>query len=220
MTPEELSTHIDAYDAELRCLDDRLRDLFSELERMDALDNTLVVIAGDHGEGFGEHGFFDHANSLYEEEVHVPLIVREPGQRSGVRVSRRVHTVDVMPTILRILGISIPAGMEGGDLFLGGRTIADVASLGPYSRAYSEYAVYEGNLKLVLRTDAAAQLFDLAADPREQSDLAAVRPGDVTRLTTLFDEYVQRPGRRFRSDSSAIDADTRERLESLGYADH
>ena len=75
-------------------------------------DDTLIVFTSDHGEGFGEHGLYLHANSFFSELVHVPLIIAGPGITSGKRVTEPVSHVDLMPT-LRRAGSELPLGTYG-----------------------------------------------------------------------------------------------------------
>ncbi len=215
--PAEVDAMIDAYDAEVRSLDDMLRDLFAQFDAWGALDNTVVVIVADHGEAFGEHGKFEHAISVYEEEIHIPLIVRAPGQTDGARVARRVHMADVAPTVLRLLGLDSPVPMEGGDLFNGGRALPEVAYFGPYERDFTEHAVYDGPYKLIVRSDAPPQLYNLESDPRETQNLVADEPETVARLEERFEQFVNRPGPRYSAGDTATDPETEERLRSLGY---
>jgi arylsulfatase A-like enzyme len=94
------------YDAEVAFQDHHMGRLFKALDEMHAFDDTLVIVVSDHGEGFGEHNYMGHAFSLYQEVVHVPLVVRFPGgQHAGVRVKEAVSTRRIFHTILESAGI-------------------------------------------------------------------------------------------------------------------
>jgi arylsulfatase A-like enzyme len=96
---------MDAYDNCLASIDDRLGELLSELGRRGVLDRTIVVVTADHGEGFGEHGLFDHGESLYRPEVRVPLLISLPsGQAAGRVVDRFVSLRDIPATIADLVG--------------------------------------------------------------------------------------------------------------------
>lgn len=113
---EDLRFAISQYDAEIRDVDDLLGGLLAEWEEMGVLDDTLVVIVSDHGDEFYEHGQVYHAHSLYDELLHVPLIMVGPGIVPG-RHSGQVGLIDVTPTILSALGLgSENASMHGVDL--------------------------------------------------------------------------------------------------------
>ena len=116
------------YDASLRYLDDQLRALFASLRDTGQLDDTIVVVAADHGESLGEHGiFFDH-EGLYEPTVRVPLLVWAPGRVPPGRHDAIVGTTDVAPTILALAGVAIPPAMVGRDLLAGGSEPRDAVS--------------------------------------------------------------------------------------------
>ena len=94
----------DCYDSCLAYLDERLGELFGELERRGILDNTLVIVASDHGEGLGEHGLFFHGETLYRTEIHVPLLIALPGQVRPATVSAPVSLRDLPATIVDVSG--------------------------------------------------------------------------------------------------------------------
>jgi arylsulfatase A-like enzyme len=107
---------ISQYDAEIRDVDKLLGELLAEWEGMGLLKNTLVVITSDHGDEFYEHGQVYHAHSLYDELLHVPLIIVGPGVVPGVH-ARQVGLIDVTPTILSAMGFEGETGkMQGIDL--------------------------------------------------------------------------------------------------------
>jgi arylsulfatase A-like enzyme len=96
---------VDAYDNGLASIDDRLGELLDELRRSGILERTIVIVTADHGEGFGEHGLFDHGESLYRPEVRVPLLIALPsGEAAGCVVDRFVSLRDVSATIAELVG--------------------------------------------------------------------------------------------------------------------
>lgn len=107
---------ISQYDAEIRAVDDVIGGLLREWEEMGLLANTLVVITSDHGDEFYEHGQVYHSHSLYDELLHVPLIMVGPGVQAGVHRTQ-VGLIDIAPTILGVLGLTpMQKGMMGVDL--------------------------------------------------------------------------------------------------------
>jgi arylsulfatase A-like enzyme len=105
MTPEQLQGEIDAYDGAVAYVDDQIGQLMAELQRRGLSDNTVVVITSDHGESFGEHGPYLHGNSLYREEIHVPLILSAPGRiPTGLRVALPVTNAAIPATIMDLVG--------------------------------------------------------------------------------------------------------------------
>lgn len=145
-------------------------------------DDTLIVLVSDHGEEFFEHGGYWHGFTLYEEQIHVPLIVKLPHSRlAGQRQSALVRLLDVAPTIATIAGVALPEQWHGVPLIQDGRLVDPRL---PYAlsetdlEGRSQRALRGPTLKLI-RTEATAPyslLFDLAADPGERVNLA-LEPG-------------------------------------------
>lgn len=104
-TPEQIQGEIDAYDGGIYYADQQINDLLNELDRRGVLDNTIVVITSDHGELFGEHGLWEHHNSLYRPVIHVPMIFWYPKSvPQGMRISTPVSNVEIPATLLDLLG--------------------------------------------------------------------------------------------------------------------
>ena len=112
------------YDGEIRYIDYSIGRVVERLRVLGLMDNTILVITADHGEGFGEHtlsqfGFGSdsrvtgHGKTLFDEEVHVPLIIINPKGVAGIRVSQVVESVDIMPTVLEMLGIDADMDLDG-----------------------------------------------------------------------------------------------------------
>jgi len=109
MTREELQGEIDAYDGAIAYVDEQINILIAELQRRSVERNMLVIITSDHGESFGEHNVYLHANSLYREEIHVPLIIRLKGKvPAGARVSQPVTNAALPITVMDLIGKSEP----------------------------------------------------------------------------------------------------------------
>lgn len=105
------------YDGEITYWDFHLNQFFNRLAAEGLLDNALVVLTSDHGQMFGEHGKWVHRNSLYEEVLRVPMFIRYPGVApAGLVVDTPVFTADLMPTILDLVGLPIPGGLDGKSL--------------------------------------------------------------------------------------------------------
>ena len=105
MTSEQMQGEIAAYDGAVAYVDEQIGQLMDELRGRGALDRTVVVVTSDHGESLGERGFLLHANSLYRETIHVPLIIRYPGKTApGARVTQPVSNADVASTVMDLIG--------------------------------------------------------------------------------------------------------------------
>ena len=182
---EKTAWAVNAYDGGLAFLDRELGRLLADLERRGLLDSTIVIITSDHGEEFGEHGLFDHGNSLYRQAMQVPLVVRAPARfPAGARVGTPVSLRDLPATILDLTGI------RGGPEFPGqslvrtlGDTLPPDSLLGGVRRAIRQpefYPAAQGNLAVITSEGLRyirnldtrdERLFDFERDPRELHDL-------------------------------------------------
>ena len=106
----------DCYDDCIAFLDEQLGKLLDELQRQGLLDNTLVIITSDHGEAFGDHRFFGHGNSLYLDEIGVPLVILSPGAPAGRVVVGPVSLRDLPATVLDQLGLADGSPFPGHSL--------------------------------------------------------------------------------------------------------
>jgi len=172
------------YDYEIAYTDQWVDKLLSTLESSKLLDNTIVVVVSDHGEAFGAHRvggqrMFFHGQTLYDELLRVPLIVRVPGVAAS-KLDLPVMLVDVAPTLLAILGAAVPPSMQGRDLspVLAGAEVAPAYAYGEllpapsWDHAAKMVVSRDGRFKLIYRiSDRRWELYDLSTDPTEQNDL-------------------------------------------------
>jgi arylsulfatase A-like enzyme len=155
-------------------LDALVGDLCRELEELGLADDTLVVLTGDHGEGFGEHGWFGHGWSVYEEEVRVPCVMIGPrlaplGRRSPVLGSH----VDLWATITDLCGLPADPRWQGHSLVSGGA--ADRRAY--FYRHEAAIGVREGRYKYFWDfRESCHRLYDVEADPAEKDNLAPANP--------------------------------------------
>lgn len=225
MSPEARDRLIDLYDGEILALDHYIGELVRAIDAR--FPETIVILTADHGEEFLEHGGFGHGDTLFEEVLHVPLIVAGGGLARGVRVGDLVSLVDVPPTILALAGAPVPPGLDGRSLTadLAGR--ADAATRARADATERTLALHtashDGTLSLrgvrrgdrkLLRDDRkqTSALYDLAADPGEHEALAPT-PGDSRLEQALMGLGVVTPGVAV----PAPDAKTVESLKALGY---
>jgi arylsulfatase A-like enzyme/thioredoxin-like negative regulator of GroEL len=219
--------HNDPYQGEIAYADQNLGVLLETLKASGAYDSTLVVVCGDHGEGRGEHNEETHSMLAYNTTLHVPLILRVPGEPGGRRVAARVGTVDVMPTILDFLGVPAPTGIQGRSLVSlmrardGGRqdsTSYYAETLSPrLSYGWGELRVlFEGPYKYI--HGPRQELYDLVRDPGEDHDLAAELPAEKQRMERILGAFVARNAGAATGDAvHETDHATRERMAALGY---
>ncbi len=228
--PEPYATHYRAhpYDGEIAFADAQVGRVFAFLKEQGAFTSAVVALAGDHGEGLGEHGEKTHGYFIYHSTLHVPLLVKLPGAAPRV-VRDDVSLIDVMPTLLQALGIPVPASVQGRSLLslvLGRSGQSGGSPSQIYAETYlpllhfrwSQLRGLESNgLKFI---DAPRpELYDTRADPKELENLASTRQslaGELrNRLYALLRRYTPAgvPG----DDKVLTDPALLERLKSLGY---
>ncbi len=216
------ATRDGAYDAEVAYTDAQLGRLLAALEADGRLANTIVVVLADHGEQLGEHREQSHGFFIYDAAVQVPLIIAAPGVAARV-VSDQVRIIDVMPTVLELAGVDIPAAVQGASLkpALGGARQPLLAySESWYPRfhfGWSELrAVRDGRYKFIQAPR--RELYDLAADPRELNNLAASDPARADGLERALRALVAQTSRAGASTGpQPVDAAAEQRLRALGY---
>jgi arylsulfatase A-like enzyme len=197
---------VSRYDGEIRFVDQQIGALLDGLQMEQRTARAWVILTADHGEEFKDHGSVGHGRQLYEEVVHVPLIVAGPagvlpaptGTARARRIATPVSGVDLLPTILDLAGGAppsgaVPQGLDGksfaaivrggADATAAGRPVlSETVRLNAYRRA-----VRAGALKLIDNMDESrTELYDLAADPKETQDLSASRREERQRLTKLL----------------------------------
>jgi len=222
-SPDIRDTIIDLYDAEINFVDSFVRRLFSEVLHD---DNTLVIVTADHGEMLLEHGSMGHAKSLFEEEVRIPLIIVPPasGKFKVTAVATPVCNLDIYPTILDLIGIPIPTGLQGqslkplmdGDVPRGERTLFAefdrvAAPLKSITRAGWKFIASPDNMK-------AGLLFDLRSDPGETNNLFAANPAMAAQMIQGLQEWMD-ANRQFEAPKGSIHltAEQEKILKSVGY---
>jgi len=229
--------HIAAlYDAQLRFVDENLGVVVGFLRRQGLLRNTVLIITSDHGEELFDHGSFEHGHTLYNELLHVPLIIAGAGVPPGA-VAEPVRLIDLAPTVLTLAGEggvpevfqgTVLPGMPGSTARSGPRPVFAGGTL----FGSEKYCLIQGDDKLIRNsTDTAgkwtlvgpaagvpAELYDLAGDPGERHNLAADGRTGPAAAERLLEQFISRAPLFQRQDEVAVvDAEMRERLEALGY---
>ena len=187
---KQLAENWPRYAAALCDADRMMAKIMAGLRDRNLLDNTLIVVVGDHGEGFGQHDAFVHASEIYEDEIRVPLLISMGNGLAGRVDDRLASHLDLLPTIASALGISASDQWEGNDLFgdKGNRRVYFYAGWGNYKIGYRE-----GNMKYVF--DVLHQklfTYDLASDPDENKDLTGDNPDADANARRLIDAWYLR----------------------------
>jgi choline-sulfatase len=207
----------------LAVLDAQLARLVQALETRHVLDQTLIIVAGDHGESLGDHGEDGHGILVYQSTLHVPFIVRVPGLAPG-RVADVTRLADVMPTVLDLLHVPAPS-MDGVSLvaLMTGRVKhldLDAYSESAYPRRFgwSElHALRAGRYKFI--NAPRPELYDLDADPGEQHNIIHERAALASVMAARVDALAESAAIRKPVDSS-VNAEAASRLAALGYVGH
>jgi arylsulfatase A-like enzyme len=207
------------YDAEIRFMDQHLGRLFEELKRLGIYDDAWIIVTADHGEMLGEHGVMGHPGVVYQEAVHIPLIVKHPrAQQKTGRVDGWIQLIDLFPMVLAAARVAPPAGIQGqlpGEIehpiLIESRTLEGINSGGDW------FAVISDDWKFVFSTEGNHMLFNLQTDSREQRNLFAVYPNTARRLDDLMHEYLAGLPEAPARNSIPIDKPTQAQLKSLGY---
>jgi arylsulfatase A-like enzyme len=207
-----------AYLENLAYADEQLGRLHAGLSERGLLGRTLLIVSSDHGEAFGEHGQVFHGSNLYDEQLHVPLLVRFPEHlRVPPRVvPENVELADLVPTILDAAGQ--PPLEDGGQsllrVALGEEPARDTARAWLTLRSKLSSSYTKGDFKLILHpTTGERELFDLAADPGESRNEVDERPN----VAGYYEAALARPARTLRSEAVEVDGALRQQLEAIGY---
>jgi arylsulfatase A-like enzyme/Tfp pilus assembly protein PilF len=214
----------DPYLGEIAYTDHAIGRVIDELKQFDLYDSSLIVITADHGESLGEHGEATHAYFVYQSTMRVPLIIRAPGAAAGREVAVAVSVTDIAPTVLAALGIEPGETQNGMDL--GGHLWGqDAAS--PERPLYGESlvpTVFGCNpLRGVVQErwhyiwSKRPELYDLSSDPDEQRNLIDEEPDRAAVLHEALMSMLGSGEREDPGEEQPPDAETLERLESLGY---
>jgi arylsulfatase A-like enzyme len=238
--PEEYAEVVARYDGEIAYADHHVGRLLDELDALGVLDGALVIVVSDHGETLLERSWiFDHGGRVYDEQVRVPLVFRLPwGRSGGVRVPGQVAHVDILPTVLDVLGIAPPGPLPGRSLlpYMSGGGRPEPARLAfshaephprrvphldtpPLSQQGLVTAVRTLDRKLIEYPIEGGgyrlEFFDLAGDPGERHDLWAERPAEAERMKAVL----QLKRSEEAPDAAPLDLpeEVRRGLEALGY---
>jgi arylsulfatase A-like enzyme/Flp pilus assembly protein TadD len=214
------------YNGSIAYVDATVGKLLDYLRSQGLYDDALIAVAADHGESLGDHGELTHSIFLYDSTIHVPLLLKLPGKRFvGQRVNVAASLVDLAPTVLEALGQKPPPSMQGRSLLpLIGNPHPEIRpsfATGDHSeRSFGWSALVSlrvGNQVFVRAPS--PELYDLASDPGEKTNLYRVNRATALRLATQLDNFVKSISTGApQALQDGLDEKSREQLSALGYA--
>jgi arylsulfatase A-like enzyme len=218
MNPRDLEHLVALYDGEIRWTDMHFGKIIEALRTMGLFEDTILVVVGDHGDEFLDHGGSTHKKTLYDEVIHVPLIIKIPGTQGSPRITTTVSTVDILPTVLELLKMKPPAGIDGTSLI----GILQGQEARHPEHVYSELAPnltasIGSQWKAIFNSDMNTfELFDMKNDPEERKNKSvAPDKGGKDEINNLKN----RLRRRVPFNAPRIEKDEwlEKNLRSLGY---
>jgi choline-sulfatase len=230
--PEPFKAHYasEPYDGEIAYTDSVVGSIMEVLQRHGLYQNTVIAIAADHGEAFGEHGEKWHGMFLYDETIHVPLLLKLPAEKfAGERVEARVALADVAPSLLQAANLRIPATMQGQSLF----PLMDAPKSAGKEKKPLERAIYsETNYahrvfgwselrswraqKYLYVQAPKKELYDQLSDPDALKNLATTAKAVADTLDGQLSDFRKRTGSS-AVEQAEVDPAGEEKLRALGY---
>jgi arylsulfatase A-like enzyme len=232
------SSYSDIYDNSIRWVDRVVGSLIADIDSRGLRERTLIVVAADHGEAFGEHGREGHARDVYGEVTTTPFVLSLPFRlEPGVVVEIATENVDVWPTLLDLLGLEALEDADGRsrmpELMAAARgqpvPATDDLRFAHIDQAWGRtrneprpmVAVSDGRFRLIHRAGGEPpELFDREEDPREREDVSAAQPERLQALFSAAEAYLARPAATWAASAPEVklEEDELEQLRALGYA--
>jgi arylsulfatase A-like enzyme len=225
--PPDYQPHtISQYDGGIAYMDAQVGTLLQRLKESGLYDDTMIIVTADHGEAFGNHHRVGHANSPYQDLLHVPLLIKFPSSSKKGTTDEPVSLIDVAPTVLDVLGIPVPASMQGRSLLsaaalehreLFAETFPCPALEPPECpRGCQARAVFSWPYKYITFSNGRRELFDVHSDPEEQRDLSASLSPVLQQMRLDLLAWTKTLPVRAR-EKGPLGSDTIQNLKSLGY---
>jgi arylsulfatase A-like enzyme/Flp pilus assembly protein TadD len=211
-----------SYNAAVTAADAAAGNLIVALRASKLYDDALVVVAADHGQSLGAHGEQTHGVFLYDETVHVPLLLKLPqNQSAGKRVAVRTRLVDVAPTILEIAGVPVPSQMQGQSLLRIAKSNSDqpvysISTLPQQAFGWSAIESWRAGKYLYVKAPK-PELYDLSADPGAPRNLAQTSKATLDTIAGQLDAFDRRFSGNGNAGGSELTSSEMQKLASLGY---
>src|SRR5713101_59584 len=213
-----------SYDAAVAATDTGVGKLVAALRTSKLYDDALIVIASDHGESLGAHGEESHGVFLYDETIHVPLLVKLPqNQSAGKRVRARASLVDIAPTILEVAGVAVPSQMQGQSLLRIAKTASNpnqsvfsVSDFPEQAFGWSALESWRAGKYLYIRAPG-PELYDLIADPGAAHNLAQSSKATLETMAAQLNGFDRRFSGTGNVGGAELSSSEMQKLASLGY---
>jgi arylsulfatase A-like enzyme/tetratricopeptide (TPR) repeat protein len=216
------SRYTEAYDGEIAYTDSAMGKLLSGLRAAGRYENTIIAVMADHGEAFGEHGERHHGIFLYDETIHVPLVIKLPNERSaGSRVSAKARLVDVSPTILQIAGVAIPSTMQGQSLISApaanfpDRPVYSESVYGQRAFGWSVLRSWRSGKYLYVEAPN-RELYEQTTDVEAEHNVAPQAPAVTSTMESALKTFLSKTSRAGETTAS-LTPEQEENLRALGY---
>ena len=226
---------IKKYDTEVGYVDFYIGELIKKIKHLNLYEDSLIIFLADHGEGFGEHNYYGHGQLLYNSTLHIPLIVKLPGNKNLHSViERKVSLMDIAPTILSQLDYPVPEQMEGENLFESsnkervfyfetykGSAQQEKNKMFQIKETPLKYGLLKNNIKLIFKNKYKA--YDLAEDKFELNNIYENPDEEMKALSGLLEDYIKKIQEyiefteKYLKKKSQLSKEDLEKLRSLGY---
>jgi arylsulfatase A-like enzyme/Tfp pilus assembly protein PilF len=224
-SPSDAALAISPYDAEIAGVDRQIGRIVETLRAKGLLDNTLLIVTADHGESLGEHGEKTHAIFVYDATVRVPLLIRYHPAFAPAVYSAPVRSVDIVPTVLGILGLPGGDTTDGHDLGAAIRGKEPAPQLPQYSESLLSEVGFGMAPLFAIRNDGykyirapRPELYDLRNDPRELQNLQSAQPRLAAKLDAELTQLMKDSSRHaVKAAANPMTRETEESLQALGY---
>jgi len=212
-----------SYNAAIAASDAAVGKLLAALKTHKADTNTAIVVVADHGQSLGAHGEDAHGIFLYDETIHVPLLIKLPDAAGAKKVTAKVRLVDVAPTILEIAGVPVPSQMQGQSLLRvaksGGGSDQPVYSRSDLSQRGFGWSILESwraGKYLYIRAPK-PELYDMTADPSAAHNLTQSSKATMDTMASQLDSFDRKFSGQGGKSSSELSSTEMQKLASLGY---
>jgi len=212
------------YDGEVAYMDRELGRLFAGIDRKSPPDQTLIAVLSDHGESLGEHGEHTHGVFLYESTIRIAFLLKGPGVPVGLRLTEQARTIDLLPTVLNLLGGRASREVQGSSLVpaFAGKPVSTEHSYAEtlypkMNMGWTELRSMRTNRWKYIRAPR-PELYDLARDSAERANVVAQFPDEVKKLEDQLRKVAAAGGGvSEKVETSLADKKTLDELRSLGY---